>query len=154
MKTTQFQTSLFLGVVGCGLYLLQSARLLSVFGVEADFILIFFVLLVFFVGSSLAVGIPLACVIVFVFFVSSFWVREVVILAVLTSGLYFAKRFFTGNLFLDFSLSLFSLSIIFYVVLSLFFHTPLISFFVIEEALMNMFLGAVAWGVILFLKRT
>lgn len=152
LSEKRFLLPIVLGLLGCFLLLVQSERIGSVGGVEVNFLLVFFSLLVFLADSVLYAVVPILVLLLFSFFSVPFWIEEILILAALILPSYFARRFLTGNSFVDFLIVIFLATVFFYGALALFFHTPWLSFTLFLEVIYNCVLGALVWAFVRFIK--
>ncbi len=151
---TRFSLLLFIGVAGGLLYFFQMARTLEFQGVEANLVLIFFAVMIFFGARSfMEMLIPLVLVLILSFAVTPFWFSKIAVLVFLAAAAYFGKRFLTGSQFTDAMIAIVVLTICLYGIFFLLFHTPLLFMPVFIELIMNISIGAAVCGIILLLKR-
>jgi len=150
------KTFLILFFCFIAIFIIQYFRIITVFGVTPNFILLFFLLfpflrfrLLFFVFCAV-----LYCV--FTVFYTPFWITSSIALCLSVLFIYAIKRFLTGNSFVDFLFSIMCSTILFYVISFLFVHVGsyqnAISRFVssfsktsLIELCMNIIVGIVIW---------
>ncbi len=143
------------------LFIVQYFRIITIFGIIPNFILLFFLLFpflqfhfLFFIFCSV-----LYCV--FTFFYAPFWLISSIALLLPVLFIYVVKKFLTGNSFIDFLFSVACSTILFYIISFLLAHTEsyqnMVAQFVssllkisVVELCINMVLGVVIW---IFFKR-
>lgn len=130
-------------------FYLQQYRVLSFGGVNPNLILIGFALLIFGVANPKVLGILFLATVAMMLALTPYWSFQIVTVAVVSIGLYFLKRIFTGSRMLDFLIVVLLGTISFYVIVNI----PQLSFLsiglLLKEIMYNLILGSILWLVFL-----
>ncbi len=147
----------FIFMLGAAMFL-SAARLLSVFGIAPDLVLLLFLLLFFrtALGRRLTAWEEFFLVLVFAllaFVVWPFWALDAVVLAAVMLGIYFFVRKVTGEAFLDFLIALLAGTVVFYALLALLFHRPFLPLMIGGDFLLTAVWGVILWFPVGYLSR-
>lgn len=138
------------------IFIIQYFRVITIFGITPNFILLFFLLFPFLRFRFLFFAFCAILYCIFTFFYAPFWIISSIAVCLTVLFIYIIKRFLTGNSFIDFLFSIVCSTILFYVVSFLFVHvgsyqnaiSKFISLFsrtCIIELCINIIVGVIIW---------
>jgi len=138
------------------IFIIQYFRIITVFGIVPNFILLFFLLFPFLRFRFLFFAFCAVLFFIFTLFYAPFWLISSIALCSSVLFIYVIKRFLTGNSFVDFVFSIMCSTILFYTISFLFTHVgsyqsdfssfiSLFSRIYIIELLMNTIFGVIIW---------
>ncbi len=134
--------------------ILEQWRILSLAGVSPNLLLILFLLASFFqTGFLFMAFLGVAVFLVFAVFMP-FWLLQAALIIFLVFAMKFGRGFLSGNVFLDFLITLFLGTAGFYFLLKIFSAGSFESIIVLKEIVYNLILGAAGWFLLrLFQKK-
>gem|GEM_PF-2868499 len=157
-KNFEEHTKMFLIFLSCFvvIFIIQYFRVITIFGITPNFILLFFLLFPFLRFRFLFFAFCAILYCIFTFFYAPFWIISSIALCLAILFIYIIKRFLTGNSLIDFIFSIVCSTIIFYILSFLFVSmgsyqgaiSKFISLFLgvyIIELCMNIIVGIIIW---------